>query len=104
VKRARYHPSARDELRAAVAYDEAERPGRGLALEEAVRRVLHRIQQLPQSAPRWPRVESPYEIRRAKVRRHPYLVVYAVLSDQLVVLAVAHTSKQPGYWRERAER
>jgi hypothetical protein len=38
------------------------------------------------------------------VRRHPYLVVYAVLPDQLVVLAIAHTSKKPGYWRERIEK
>jgi hypothetical protein len=35
------------------------------------------------------------------VKRHPYLVVYAILPDQIVVLAVAHTSRKPGYWRER---
>jgi len=35
------------------------------------------------------------------VKRHPYLVVYAILSDQLVIIAVAHTSKRPGYWRRR---
>ena len=104
MKRARYHPAARDELRGAVAHDEADRPGRGADLEEAVRRVIRRLQLMPQSAPRWTRIESTYEIRRAKVRRHPYLVVYAVLPDQLVVLAIAHTSKQPGYWRERLER
>jgi plasmid stabilization system protein ParE len=104
VKRARYHPAARDELRGAVAHDEAERPGRGVDLEEAVRRVIRRIQLLPQSAPRWPRIEVSFEIRRAKVKHHPYLVVYAVLEDQLVVLAIAHTSKRPGYWRERIEK
>jgi len=101
VKRARYHPAARDELRGAIAYDEGEHPGRGVDLEEAVRRVVRRIQLLPQSAPRWPRIRDAHEIRRAKVRRHPYVVVYAVLPDQLVVLAIAHTSKKPGYWRER---
>jgi toxin ParE1/3/4 len=103
VKRARYHPAARDELHGAVAFDESERPGRGVDLEEAVRRVVRRIQLLPQSAPRWPRID-PQEIRRAKVKRHPYVVVYAVLEDQLVVLAIAHTSKRPGYWRERIEK
>ena len=105
MKRARISPSgARDELRGAIAYDEGERRGRGANLEEAVRRVIRRIQLLPQSAPRWPRIESAHEIRRSKVRRHPYLVVYAVLPDQLVVLAIAHTSKKPGYWRERIEK
>jgi len=104
VKRARYHPAARDELRGAVAHDEADRPGRGVDLEEAVRRVIRRIQLLPQSAPRWPRIEASFEVRRAKVKRHPYLVVYTVLDDQLVVLAIAHTSKRPDYWRERIEK
>lgn len=101
MKRARYHPAARDELRGAIAHDEADRPGRGVDLEDSVRRVIRRIQQLPQSARRWPRIEG--EIRRTKVTRHPYLVVFAVLPDQLVVLAIAHTSKKPGYWRERIE-
>ena len=50
MKRARYHPSARGELRGAAAYGEAERPGRGVHLEEAVRRVVRRIQLLPQGA------------------------------------------------------
>jgi len=104
VKRARYHPAARDELRGAIAHDEAERPGRGVDLEEAVRRVIRRIQILHQSAPRWPRVEAPFDVRRAKVRHHPYLVVYAVLEDQLVVLAIAHTKKRPGYWRDRIRK
>jgi plasmid stabilization system protein ParE len=103
VKRARYHPAARDELRSAIAYDEAERAGRGIDLEEAVRRTIRRIQLLPRSAPRWPRVDGD-EIRRAKVKRHPYLVVYLVLPDQLVVLAIAHTSKQPAYWSERIRK
>lgn len=104
MKRARYHASARDELRGAISHDEEERPGRGVDLEEAVQRVIRRIQLLPGSAPRWPRLDGPREIRRAKVRRHPYLVVYAVLPDQLVVLAIAHTSKKPGYWRERIKK
>ena len=33
--------------------------------------------------------------------RHPYLVVYVILPEQIVILAIAHTSKKPGYWRER---
>ena len=101
MKPARYHPAARDELRAAIRYGEADRAGRGARLEAAVNRVLRRLVQFPESAPRWPQLRSPFEIRRAIVKRHPYLVVYAILSDQLVIIAVAHTSKRPGYWRRR---
>jgi hypothetical protein len=37
----------------------------------------------------------------ALVKRHPYLVVYALRGDEIIVLAIAHTSREPGYWRER---
>ena len=41
------------------------------------------------------------EVRRARVKRHPYLLVYAVMAEHVVVLAVAHTSRKPGYWLTR---
>lgn len=45
----------------------------------------------------------PLELRRAVVRHHPFLVVYTMLPDQLVIVAIAHTSKQPGYWVDRLD-
>lgn len=103
MRSARYHPAARDELRAAIRYGEAGRPGRGALLEAAVSKVLRRLRHRPRSAPRWTDLRVPFEIRRALVKHHPYLVVYAILPDQLVILAIAHTSRNPGYWRDRIE-
>lgn len=97
----RYHPAAWHELAAAIEYNEVELPGRGLRLEEQVARVLSQLQQFPHSAPVWPGFDKSYEVRRSKVRRHPYLLVYTVRSDQLIILAVAHTKKKPGYWADR---
>ena len=97
----RYHPDARAELRAAMHIGEKERPGRGIALQELVRVVERRVRRCPRSAPRWPRVRAPFEVRRAVVRKTPYVVVYMLLPDQIVVVAIAHTRKSPGYWRER---
>ena len=97
----RYHPDARAELRAAMHLGEEERTGRGVALQELVRAVERRLRRMPRSAPRWPRSTAPLEIRRAVVRKTPYLVVYAILPDQIVVLAIAHTRQAPGYWRKR---
>jgi len=104
VKRYRYHPAAERELEEAIEHDEAELPGRGLRLEEQVARLVLRLRRFPVSAPIWPGLESAHEVRRAKVRRHPFLVVYMVLSDQLVILAVAHTKKKPGYWASRIDK
>ncbi|MGH7857257.1 MAG: type II toxin-antitoxin system RelE/ParE family toxin [Candidatus Binatia bacterium] len=97
----RYHPEAREELRAAIRVGEDERPGRGVALQQLVHAVERRIQKLPRSAPPWPRLRTSFEVRNAVVRRTPYLLVYAILPDQLVVIALAHTKQEPGYWRRR---
>lgn len=35
------------------------------------------------------------------MRRTPYRIIYAILADQIVVVAIAHTLKKPGYWRDR---
>jgi hypothetical protein len=75
VRPYRYHPAAQRELDEAIERDEEELPGRGLRLEKQVARILFRLRRLPLSAPIWPGLDSAYEVRRAKVRRHPYLVV-----------------------------
>jgi toxin ParE1/3/4 len=39
--------------------------------------------------------------RRHVMRRFPYAIIYAALDDELLVLAVAHHSRSPGYWQDR---
>ena len=40
--------------------------------------------------------------RRVRVKSFPYAVFFRVLSNENVgVIAVAHTSRRPGYWRHR---
>lgn len=97
------HRIARCELRDAIAYGETERPGRGLDLAFEVDRVFQRIQLLPRSAPRWRPPIAGQEVRRADVLRHPYCVVYSIHADHLLVVAIAHTSRQPGYWGEQLD-
>ena len=80
---------------------EKERPGRGIALQQLVRRVERRIRRVPRSAPKWTRLRASFDIRKAVVRKTPYLVVYVILPTQIVVVAIAHTRKAPGYWRDR---
>src|SRR5690349_10183506 len=40
--------------------------------------------------------------RCVRLGRFPYLLVYIALTqDRLLAVAVAHTSRRPGYWRGR---
>lgn len=39
--------------------------------------------------------------RYVLVRHFPYLVVYTVAGREVAIVAVAHTARRPGYWRDR---
>lgn len=41
-------------------------------------------------------------VRRWTLRRYPFCLFYRVDPSRVVVLAVAHTSRRPGYWSTRA--
>jgi hypothetical protein len=42
--------------------------------------------------------------RRVRVRGFPYILIFRELpGDLMLVVAVAHTSRRPGYWRRRKE-
>lgn len=45
----------------------------------------------------------PYEVgtRRVLLRRFPFQIIYEVHSDHLLIVAVAHQKRMPGYWRDR---
>lgn len=41
--------------------------------------------------------------RRILVKRFPYMLVYRVEGGEIVVYAVAHQRRRPGYWRMRVQ-
>ena len=43
--------------------------------------------------------DSPY--RRALLKHFRYAVVFEVLPDEILVVAIAHTSREPNYWLGR---
>ncbi len=40
-------------------------------------------------------------VRRYRLDRFPYGIIYVVEKDEIIVLAVAHLHRHPDYWRER---
>ena len=39
--------------------------------------------------------------RQVKMHRYPYLVIYKHPGSEVQIVAVAHTSRRPGYWAKR---
>ena len=40
--------------------------------------------------------------RQCPVRRFPFRIVYRVVENRVLVVAVAHAKRRPGYWRDRS--
>jgi toxin ParE1/3/4 len=49
---------------------------------------------------RWRVVDEP-GIRRYILRRFPYVLYYRWAGERITVYAVMHSSRAPGYWRDR---
>ena len=88
--------SAQVELDDAIAWYASQAPGLGDALMIETLKTLKLIEQYPKA---WHPLTQ--QIRRCRLRRFPYSVVYAQEGSDLLVLAVAHQHRKPGYWRTR---
>lgn len=90
---------ASEELRAAVRWYEARRAGLGAELFDAVAEtidLIHDHQEIGEST------SADGKTRRVLVSRFPYQVVYRLRPDEIVIVAVAHLKRRPGYWKSRS--
>jgi plasmid stabilization system protein ParE len=92
----RLHPEALAEYAEAVGFYEERVPGLGREFFDEVQRVLRVIEHHPG-------LGSPFDgsYRRAYCHRFPLGVVYREEDDLILVLAVMHLRRRPGYWKRR---
>jgi hypothetical protein len=64
--------------------------------EAEISRAITRIEEAPD---RWPGYFA--ICRRYVLHQFPFCVVYRVFPSQVIILAVAHGHRRPGYWRKR---
>lgn len=91
-----FHPEAEAELACVTGDFDAKRAGLGIRFSAAFERLCELILEDPL---RWRELE--WGTRRATLPGFPYVVVYLVIERRVVVLAVAHESRDTGYWAER---
>jgi plasmid stabilization system protein ParE len=103
TKPVRFEAEASAELRDAALWYESESAGIGERLLSDVDALVTRIAKLPESGARVPGVADDLNVRQILLRRYPYYVAYLELANDIRVLAVAHTSRRPGYWFGRIE-
>jgi plasmid stabilization system protein ParE len=99
VKPVRFGQPASEELAEAVRWYETRRSGLGNDFYDAIVRSIDIIRTHPEiGAARTGRFPN----RQLRVARYPYRIVYRIREEDIYVVAVAHTSRRPGYWRDRS--
>lgn len=95
------HDEARTELLEAATYLDDRHAGLGDELIDRVERTIEDILAMPQAWPPVPYWDEEPRLRSRVVRPFRYHVVYYVAADGVHVIAYAHESQEPGYWRHR---
>ena len=91
-----YRPDVRIERRDAIAYLEQERPGYGVIFDALLTRLVREICQNPKMFPK-----KRNGARYCCMGLFKYNIWFFEKEEDVVILAVAHTRRKPGYWRCR---
>jgi plasmid stabilization system protein ParE len=86
------------ELAEAVRWYELKRPGLGGELLDEVARAIDRLALNPDAGNP---TSADRNTRRLLVSRFPYQIVYRIHPGEIVVVALAHLKRRPGYWKHR---
>ncbi len=91
-----FHPEALEEFSEAAHYYAECQEGLEFRFVAAVENSIRRILEAPQ---RWRIFEE--DVRRCLTRVFPYAILYTIESDSILIVAVMHCRREPGYWRHR---
>ena len=87
---------AEDELNAAAIFYELRQAGLGKTFLNEVASCLEVLSEFP-----FVGSVAFDDYRKYLLNHFPYGVFYRIDDQQVLVLAIAHSSRRPGYWRDR---
>lgn len=87
---------AKFEFADAARYYHWEEPGLEQDFIEEVGRTVAKIIEDPE---RHRQFDPPF--RKLKTERFPYQVVYVIDHEVVLIVAIMHQSRKPGYWKQR---
>lgn len=98
MKPVRLAPESARELNEAADWYESRQPGLADRFLADFDDLLPRIRRYPSSFPSLRDIPADLDVRRALMSLFPYALIFIELKKEIRVIAVAHTSRRPGYW------
>jgi hypothetical protein len=92
----RFHPEADAEMMSAAKFYETQQKDLGKRFLASVQDALNRIQVNPLI---YQEIEA--GVRRCLTMTFPFGVVFRIMPNQYVIIAVMHLHREPGYWKSR---
>jgi plasmid stabilization system protein ParE len=92
----RFLSPAEEEMTEAALFYESRSGGLGSDFLDDVQQAVDRLSDYPHSG-------EPIDsgLKRTLLHRFPFSLIYAVEQTGIVIVAVAHHGRAPGYWRSR---
>jgi toxin ParE1/3/4 len=93
-----FHPEALSEFLSSVSYYQAKAHGLGESFADYIQGAIDQIRKNPV-------IGSNYEAgtRKIVLRRFPFSIVYDESnSAEIIIVAIIHHRRKPGYWKERS--
>jgi plasmid stabilization system protein ParE len=94
--RVRLHPEARAELREARRWYDERSSLSATAFAHAVDNAVSRILEGPTQYPL-----ADHRTRKFVLQRFPFNIFYLPVESEIVIVALAHQKRRPGYWSSR---
>lgn len=99
----KWHPQASLDADEAFDFYEERDSGLGIRFISAVETAAEDISSAPERWPSWSGVDPALGVRRRHLPKpFPYSIAYVSINSTVVVVAVAHYKRRPGYWVHRA--
>ncbi len=98
ARRVRYHPLFECDVREAARWYNRRSAGLGDAFVDVVRQCTADVIANPERFAR-----SPAGCRYIRLPRFPYVLLFDLVGDELLILSALHTARSMEKWRERQE-
>ncbi len=91
-----FHPDAEAEMIHAAGYYEQQQKDLGKRFLVSVQETIERIQINPLLFP-----VVHLDVHRCLIKIFPFGILFKILQDQIIIIAVMHIHRNPDYWKNR---